>query len=103
MPPSMSSSDALVIWMLRIAMKAPIMLARTAIHAVALAFSVVLAGGAKTVKELRDAARATLDMVVPPRQRSALNPGVLRERPRAGPATWCRWSDRPTCRGAARR
>jgi hypothetical protein len=42
------------------------MLARTAIHAVALAFSVVLAGGAKTVEELPDAARATLDMVVPP-------------------------------------
>src|SRR3954467_8386877 len=32
MPPSMSSKDSLVIWMLRIAMKAPIVPARTAIH-----------------------------------------------------------------------
>src|SRR5262245_10345990 len=39
MPPSMSSSEALVIWMLRIAMNAPIMPARTAIQAVVLALS----------------------------------------------------------------
>src|SRR6187397_2648690 len=32
MPPSMSSREALVIWMFRIAMKAPIMLASTAIQ-----------------------------------------------------------------------
>ena len=39
MPPSISSSEALVIWMLRIAMKAPIMLASTAIQEVRLALS----------------------------------------------------------------
>src|ERR1700689_2074863 len=37
MPPSISSSEALVIWMLRIAMKAPIMHARTAIQSLVLA------------------------------------------------------------------
>src|ERR1044072_7030681 len=37
MPPSMLSSEALVIWMFRIAMKAPIIAAKTAIHTVALA------------------------------------------------------------------
>src|ERR1700678_2374370 len=37
MPPSISSSEALVIWMLRIAMKAPIMHARTAIQSRVLA------------------------------------------------------------------
>src|SRR5215468_9475465 len=39
MPPSMSSSEALVIWMFRIAMKAPIIAARMAIHTVGLARS----------------------------------------------------------------
>src|SRR5262249_46394786 len=39
MPPSMSSSEALVIWMFRIAMKAPIIAANTAIHTVVLARS----------------------------------------------------------------
>src|SRR5215470_15498141 len=39
MPPSMSSSEALVIWMFRIAMKAPIIAAITAIHTVGLARS----------------------------------------------------------------
>src|SRR5262249_49409654 len=39
MPPSISRSEALVIWMLRIAMNAPTMPATTAIQAVALAFS----------------------------------------------------------------
>ena len=34
MPPSMLSSEALVIWMLRIAMNEPIMAARTAIQVV---------------------------------------------------------------------
>jgi hypothetical protein len=37
MPPSMLSSEALVIWMLRIAMNEPIMAARTAIQVVTLA------------------------------------------------------------------
>ena len=37
MPPSMLSSEALVIWMFRIAMKAPIIAAKTAIQTVALA------------------------------------------------------------------
>src|SRR5581483_9599664 len=45
MPPSMSSSEALVIWMFRIAMKAPIMAARMAIHTFGLARS-ALAGAA---------------------------------------------------------
>ncbi len=44
MPPSMSSSEALVIWILRIAMKAPIIPASTAIHEVTLARSAT--GGA---------------------------------------------------------
>src|SRR6266851_277086 len=39
MPPSMLSSDALVIWMLRIAMKAPIIAANTEIQTVTLARS----------------------------------------------------------------
>src|ERR1700748_1578569 len=39
MPPSMSRSEALVIWMFRIAMKAPIMPASTAIQAAGLALS----------------------------------------------------------------
>src|SRR5277367_3220965 len=39
MPPSMLSSEALVIWMFRIAMNDPIMAASTAIHTVALARS----------------------------------------------------------------
>src|SRR6185437_6822908 len=39
MPPSMLSSEALVIWMFRIAMKAPIIAARMAIHTAALARS----------------------------------------------------------------
>src|SRR6201995_4543841 len=39
MPPSISSSEALVIWMFRIAMKAPIIAANTAIHTVVLARS----------------------------------------------------------------
>jgi hypothetical protein len=37
MPPSMLSSEALVIWMFRIAMNEPIMAARTAIQVVTLA------------------------------------------------------------------
>src|ERR1700729_849999 len=45
MPPSISSKEALVIWMFRIAMKAPIIAAKTAIHTVGLARS-GLAGAA---------------------------------------------------------
>jgi hypothetical protein len=37
MPPSMLSSEALVLWMFRIAMNEPIMAARTAIQVVTLA------------------------------------------------------------------
>src|SRR5258705_11907395 len=48
MPPSMLSSEALVIWMLRIAMKAPIIAAKMAIHTVTLARS-GLAGAAGRV------------------------------------------------------
>jgi hypothetical protein len=44
MPPSISSSEALVIWMLRIAMKAPIMPANTAIHSLVLARGGAAAG-----------------------------------------------------------
>src|ERR1700744_4746720 len=47
-PPSISSSEALVIWMFRIAMKAPIIAAKTAIHTVELARSGV-AGAAGAV------------------------------------------------------
>src|SRR6476469_7270564 len=49
MPPSISSSDALVIWMLRIAMNAPIMPASTAIHWVALALASAAAAGGPNV------------------------------------------------------
>ena len=42
MPPSMLSSEALVIWMFRIAMNEPIMAASTAIQVVALARSDVV-------------------------------------------------------------
>src|ERR1700754_4359771 len=44
MPPSMLSSEALVIWMFRIAMNEPIMAARTAIQVVTLARSGALDG-----------------------------------------------------------
>src|SRR4051794_1617414 len=46
MPPSMLSSEALVIWMFRIAMNAPIMAARIAIQTLALALSAGAAGRA---------------------------------------------------------
>src|SRR5258708_38491519 len=48
MPPSIFSSDALVIWILRIAMKAPIIAASTAIHVVRLALSEASAGTGAT-------------------------------------------------------
>src|SRR5690349_16521073 len=44
MPPSMLRSEAFVIWMFRIAMNAPIMLAKTAIQEVRLALSDGAAG-----------------------------------------------------------
>src|ERR1043165_1102976 len=46
MPPSISSSEALVIWMFRIAMKAPIIAAITAIHTVGLARSALASAAA---------------------------------------------------------
>src|SRR5215813_5582075 len=58
MPPSMSSSEALVIWMLRIAMNAPTIPATTAIHAVKLAFS----AGAPTSGSLSAAPWTVFDM-----------------------------------------
>src|SRR5262249_10295939 len=48
------SSDALVIWMLRMAMKAPIMLASTATQAVRLALSPATSGAAGSVPEGRE-------------------------------------------------
>src|SRR6516225_229918 len=53
MPPSISSSDALVIWMLRMAMKAPIMPASTATHAVRLALSPEASAVAGSVRGAR--------------------------------------------------
>src|SRR5271157_6537046 len=72
MPPSMSSRDALVIWMLRIAMKAPIMLARTAIQEVRLAFSAAGVAGGWTPGAL---ASETFDMALalPLKQNSAFS------------------------------
>src|SRR5260370_37123053 len=64
MPPSMSSSDALVIWILRIAIKAPIMHARTAIQ------SLALARGAEMAPEA--AAAVALAMGRPSRARSSV-------------------------------
>ncbi len=61
-PPSMSSSEALVIWMFKIAMNAPTMLARTAIHAVMLALSVCVAGGAPMLSDPSATAWAMFDM-----------------------------------------
>src|SRR5215470_5391475 len=99
MPPSMSSSDALVIWMLRIAMNAPIMLARTAIHAVRLALSALLGFEALGL-EARwlgrltrgDAmAMAVLDMTTPPLTHLCA-PVPTRC---ALAAAWWRWSGRP--------
>src|SRR5258708_17361463 len=48
MPPAIVSSDALVIWILRIAMKEPIIAASTAIHVVRLALSEASAGTGAT-------------------------------------------------------
>src|SRR5262245_34593797 len=62
MPPSMSSSEALVIWMFRIAMNAPIMPATTAIHAVRLALSAGATGRAPMSGSLSAAPWAMFDM-----------------------------------------
>src|SRR6516162_8475613 len=49
MPPSMLRSEALVIWMFRIAMKAPIIAANTAIHTMAPARSALTGAAGTTV------------------------------------------------------
>src|SRR5215475_14378438 len=78
MPPSISSSEALVIWMLRIAMNAPTMPARTAIHAVVLALAVGAAGGAATRSDPSVAAWAMFDMARLPNVMFVLAPTVRR-------------------------
>src|SRR5262252_2679421 len=66
MPPSMLSSEALVIWMLRIAMNAPIMAAKIAIHTVALARAGWVVSGAGVATERgAEPARVRLDMTSP--------------------------------------
>ena len=57
MPPSMLSSEALVIWMFRIAMNEPIMAASTAIQTVVLA-PVRVDGRARVRRRRREALRA---------------------------------------------
>src|SRR5246127_1300339 len=54
-PPSILSSDALVIWMFRIAMNEPIMAASTAIQVVALARFGLLAVGIDVAREVGSA------------------------------------------------
>ena len=66
MPPSMSSSEALVIWMLRIAMKAPTMPARMAIQVVRLAFSVPPPAPDPAPAGMLPTVAVALDMVLPP-------------------------------------
>src|SRR6516164_9226107 len=71
MPPSISSRDALVIWMFRIAMNAPIIAANMAIHTVALARSalVAAAGGALLARRVIFVwgERSSVDMTSPRR------------------------------------
>src|SRR5580704_5069944 len=76
MPPSISSSEALVIWMFRIAMKAPIIAARMAIHTVGLARSGL--AGAMLFGIRLEAETASALMASP------LNRCDLRKRLRAG-------------------
>src|ERR1700761_5627453 len=66
MPPSMLSSEALVIWMFRIAMNEPIMAASTAIQVVRLARSgpATGAGGSRETGEAAEAAMLELDMSI---------------------------------------
>src|SRR5689334_12275667 len=66
MPPSMSSSEALVIWMFRIAMNAPIMPAPTATHEVRLAPSPEPAARASEATPGSSITSGMYDMVVPP-------------------------------------
>src|SRR3954463_9486288 len=97
MPPSMLSSEALVIWMFRIAMNEPIMAASTAIQVVALARSDG-AGEAGSADVETDG--LGLDMA----RRSLSKLRNLSSRPRpGGPAPWreSRWLGSRTCRDAA--
>src|SRR5215813_12356279 len=68
MPPSMLSSEALVIWMFRIAMNAPIIAAITEIHTAALArsgWTVVATTAGMVVRAVELAETARLDMTSP--------------------------------------
>src|SRR5262245_50493231 len=69
MPPSILSSEALVIWMFRIAMNAPIMAANTAIQVPTLARSLLAGEAAAMLGATRcagaEAERARLDMASP--------------------------------------
>src|SRR5882672_1546598 len=66
MPPSMLSSDALVIWMLRIAMKAPIIAANTEIQTVTLARSALAWAAARGAEAGPE--RVRVDMASPLRR-----------------------------------
>src|SRR5262250_1370918 len=59
MPPSMLSSEALVIWMFRIAMNAPIMAANTAIQVARLARSLLAGEAGAGLGALRGAGAET--------------------------------------------
>src|ERR1044072_8178551 len=79
MPPSMSSSEALVIWMFRIAMKAPIIAARMAIHTIGLARS-GLTGGAAVFGIWLEAERVRALMTSPRNRRDfrrRFRPGIV--------------------------
>src|SRR6201995_287366 len=69
MPPSISSSEALVIWMFRIAMKAPIIAARMAIHTVGLARSGLAAAALRGICVEAERVRA---LMASPRNRRDL-------------------------------
>src|SRR5689334_22776087 len=84
MPPSMSRSEALVIWMFKIAMNAPIMPAPTAIHEVRLALSSEPAAGASGPVARGSAASDMYDMVVSP-VGGAEPRSTLADRRRRGP------------------
>src|SRR5712664_2762598 len=72
MPPSMLSSEALVIWMFRIAMNQPIMAARTAIQMAALARLGPTVAPSDLLPEVRgagiEADRTRFDMARPSRK-----------------------------------
>src|SRR5215471_11221740 len=96
--------------MFRIAMNAPIMPARTAIHAVGLALSVSAVRG-RLMDVLMDAllgvlmgeaiVRAVVDMVISPPAVLSLCAPISKRCARR--AAWSRCSGRPTYRGEARR